>query len=124
MIQQIELRTRDESRLAEEATERGVAGLASDLSDQLTVICALANLGGEVSYDVELTESYFAQIESAGKRAAQITGQLLVRETGARATVQRASDTTDPRQTASSFRRRLTSARALVTKAGAPRPPL
>ena len=55
-----------------------MAGVAHDLRDELTVICAYASLGGEVSYDAELTESYFARIESAGKRAAHISERLLV----------------------------------------------
>ena len=78
MIEQIEFGTRDEYLLAEEATERGMAAVVADINDQLTVICGLAHLGGDASYDAERTESYFAQIESAGKTAAQIVRQLLV----------------------------------------------
>ena len=91
-------------------------------------------MGGEVSYDAEQTENYFAQIESAGNNAAQITRQLLVLDPArpserthpkelAAPAAQASEATTDPRQTTSSFRRRLTAARALVTKPGPPRPP-
>jgi len=135
MIEQIEFGTRDEYLLAEQATERGMAAVVQNLNDQLTVICGLAQMGGEVSYDAERTENYFAQIESAGKKAAQITRQLLVFDPArpsehehskkvAWPAAQPSEATTDPRQTASSFRRRLTAARALVTKTGLPRPPL
>ena len=134
MIEQIEFGTRDEYRLAEQATERGIAAVVQDLNDQLTVICGLAQMGGEVSYDAEQTENYFAQIESAGKNAAQIARQLLVLDPAWRVerehptelagpAAQASEATTDPRQTTSSFRRRLTAARALVTKPGPPRPP-
>jgi hypothetical protein len=126
MIKQIEFGTRDESLLAEQATERAPAAVVQDLNDQLTVICGLAHMGGEVSYDAELTENYFAQIESAGKKAAQITRQLLVLDPArpsefehptepAWPAAQPSEATTDPRQIASSFRRRLTAARGLVT---------
>jgi hypothetical protein len=60
-------------------------------NDQLTVICGLAHLGGDASYDTERTESYVAQIESAGKKAAQITRQLLVLDPR-----QLSEDETDP----------------------------
>ena len=119
MIEQIEFGTRDEYLLAEEATERGMAAVVADLNDQLTVICGLAHLGGDASYDAERTESYFAQIESAGKKAAQITRQLLVLDPH-----HSAEDETDPRETESSFRRRLTSARARVRKIRLSEPPL
>ena len=119
MIEQIEFGTRDEYLLAEEATERGMAAVVQDINDQLTVICGLAHLGGDASYDTERTESYFAQIESAGKKAAQITRQLLVLDPQ-----QLSHDQTDPRETDSSFRRRLTSARARVTKIRLSKPPL
>ena len=133
MIEQIEFGTRDEYLLAEHATERGMAAVVQDLNDKLTVICGLAQMGGEVSYDAERTENYFAQIESAGKNAAQITRQLLVFDPARPSEREHpkvlagpAAQTSeaDPRQTASSFRRRLTAARALVTKPGSPRPPL
>jgi hypothetical protein len=135
MIEQIEFGTRDEYLLAEQATERGIAAVVQDLNDQLTVISGLAHMGGEVSYDAERTENYFAQIESAGKKAAQITRQLLVLDPArpsehehpkklAWPAAQPSAATTNPRQTASSFRRRLTAARALLTKTGHPRPPL
>jgi hypothetical protein len=78
VIEQIEFGTHDEYLLAEEATERGMAAVIEDLNDQLTVICGLAHLGGGASYDAERTECYFAEIESAGEKAAQITRQLLV----------------------------------------------
>ena len=68
MIEQIEFGTRDEYRRAEEATERGMAAVVEALNDQLTVICGLAHLGGDTSYDVEQTERYFAEIESAARR--------------------------------------------------------
>ena len=62
----------------EEASDLvGVAGVVHDLGDELTVICAYANLGGDVSYDAELTEDYFGRIESAGKNAARLMRQLL-----------------------------------------------
>ncbi len=129
MIEQIEFGTRDEYLLAKQATERGMAAVVQDLNDQLTVICGLAQIGGEVSYDAERTESYFAQIESAGKKGAQITRQLLVLDPArpsepedpmelAWAAAHTSEATTDPPQTASSFRRRLTAARALVTRPG------
>jgi hypothetical protein len=133
MIEQIEFGTRDEYRRAEQATERGMAAVVQDLNDQLTVICGLAGMGGEVSYDSERTENYFAQIESAGKKAAQITRELLDPappsehehpKKVAWPAAQPSETTIDPRQTASSFRRRLTAARALVTKTGLPKPPL
>jgi hypothetical protein len=136
VVQQIEFGTRDEYLLAEEATERGMAAVVEDLNDQLTVICGLAHLGGEASYDAEWTESYFAQIESAGKKAAQITRQLLVLDprspsgdehpaAQAWTAAQHASEAmAHPRPTGSSFRRRLTSARALITRTGSPKPPL
>ena len=119
MIEQIEFGTRDEYLLAEEATERGMAAVVADLNDQLTVICGLAHLGGDASYDAERTESYFAQIESAGKTAAQIVRQLLVLDPR-----QLSRDETGPRDTESSFRRRLTSARAQVRKIRLSKPPL
>jgi hypothetical protein len=78
MIEEIEFGTRDEYLLAEKAIARGMAAVVTDINDQLTVICGLAHLGGDASYDAERTESYFAQIESAGKKAAEITRQLLV----------------------------------------------
>ena len=135
MIEQIEFGTRDEYLLAEQATERGLAAVVQDLNDQLTVICGLAQMGGEVSYDAERTENYFAQIEAAGKKAAQITRQLLVLDPPRPSEHEHpkrvvwpathpSEATTDPQQTASSLRRRLTAARALVTKTGPPRPPL
>jgi hypothetical protein len=135
MIEQIEFGTRDEYLRAEQATERGMAAVVQDLNDQLTVICGLAGMGGEVSYDSERTENYFAQIESAGKKAAQITRELLVLDPAppsehehpkkvAWPEAQPSAATIDPQQTASSFRRRLTAARALVTKTGLPKPPL
>ena len=135
MIEQLEFGTRDEYLHAEQATERGMAAVVQDLNDQLTVICGLAHMGGEVSYDAERTENYFAQIDSAGKKAAQITRQLLVLGPAepseseqatkpAWPTTPAAGGVTEPRQPASSFRRRLTSARARVTKTGSPRPPL
>ena len=123
MTQQIELGTRDERLHADEATETGIAGVVNDLNDQLTVMCGLAHLGAEVSYDAERTESYFAQIESAGTKAAQITRRLLTLD---RLAISEATHTkevawprvqqainavTGPRQAASSFRRRLTAAR-------------
>jgi hypothetical protein len=133
MIEQIEFGTRDEYRRAEQATERGMAAVVQDLNDQLTVICGLANMGGEVSYDAERTENYFAQIESAGKNAAQITRQLLVLDPARPSEHEhpkkvawpaaQPSEATTHQHTASSFRRRLTAARALVTKTGLPRPP-
>ena len=135
MIEQIEFGTRDEYLLAEQATERGMGAVVQDLNDQLTVICGLAQMGGEVSYDAERTENYFAQIESAGKKAAQIARQLLVLDPAwpserehptslASPATQPSEASTDPRQHASSFGRRLAAARALVTKPGSPRPPL
>jgi hypothetical protein len=123
MAQQIEFGTRDERLHADEATEPGLAGVVSDLNDQLTVIGSLAHLGGEVSYDAELTESYFAQIESAGTKAAQITRRLLTLDRLAISETRHTKDVawprvqqailavTAPRQAASSFRRRLTAAR-------------
>jgi hypothetical protein len=123
MTQQIEFGTRDERPDADEATEGSIAGVVNDLNDQLTVMCGLAHLGGEVSYDAERTESYFAQIESAGTKAAQITRRLLTLDrlaiSGTTHTkevawprVQHAIDApSSPRQAASSFRRRLTAAR-------------
>jgi hypothetical protein len=127
MIQQIPLGTRDGVRLGEEATKRGMAGVFQDLNDELTVICAYASLGGDVSYDAEQTENYFAMIESAGKKAAQITGQFLVvdavRPSEGRHTKtvawpaarEAVGATNDSGQAASSFRDRLTAARELVT---------
>jgi hypothetical protein len=119
MIEQIEFGTRDEYLLAEEATERGMAAVVQDLNDQLTVICGLAHLGGDASYDAERTEGYFAQIESAGKKAAQITRQLLVLDPR-----QLLQDEISPRETESSFRRRLTSARARARRIRLSKPPL
>ena len=78
MAHQSELRTRDEDLLAPRPSGRDTAGVLNDLNDQLTVICAYASRGGDASYDAELTENYFALIESAGKRAAEIAGQLVV----------------------------------------------
>jgi hypothetical protein len=114
-----------------------MAAVVQDLNDQLTVICGLAQMGGEVSYDAERTENCFAQIESAGKKAAQITRQLLVLDPAGPSELEHPTKaawpaaqptpseaTTDLRPIASSFRRRLTAARALVTKTGPPRPPL
>jgi len=122
MTQQIEFGTRDERPDADEATKGSIADVVNDLNDQLTVMCGLAHLGGEVSYDAERTESYFAQIESAGTKAAQITRRLLTLDRLAISgtthkevawpRVQHAIDAaTSPRQAASSFRRRLTAAR-------------
>jgi hypothetical protein len=100
-----------------------MAVVVHDLSDELTVICAYASLGGDVSYDSELTEGYFARIEAAGKKAAQITRQLLVVDAvrpsevkHTKAVAWRASQdaiaaANDSRQIASSFRHRLVAAR-------------
>jgi signal transduction histidine kinase len=129
MIEQIEFGTRDEYLLAEQATERGMSAVVQDLNDQLTVISGLAQMGGEVSYDAERTENYFAQIESAGKTAAQITRQLLLFDPARPSehehpkkldwpATQPSEATTDLQPTASSFRRRLTAARARVTTTG------
>lgn len=124
MSLQIALDTRDEALLAEEATERGMAAVVNDLNDELTVICAFANLGGDASYDTERTEAYFALIETAGKKAAQIAGRLLVLDPDhpsgheyTKAVAWPAGEPTidaaiDPRKAESSFRRRLTTARA------------
>ena len=68
MIEQIDFGTREEYLLAEEATEQGITVVVSDLNDQLTVICGLATLGAEASYDAERTENYFALIESASTK--------------------------------------------------------
>lgn len=57
------------------AAERTMAGIVHDLTDELAVICAYANLGG-ISNDPARTESYFALIESAGKKASLLTRQL------------------------------------------------
>src|SRR6188474_1888816 len=108
----------------EEATDLvGMAAVVHDLSDELTVICAYASLGGDVSYDVELTEGYFARIESAGKNAAQIIRQLLVvgaagpsgvRPINPVASLAAQADdaaTNDSRPVGSSFRQRLVAAR-------------
>ena len=119
MIQQIPLGTRDEVLLAKAVTRRGMAGVVRDLSDELTVICAYANLGGDASFDAELTESYFAMIEAAGKKASEITGRLLVADTARPPEVRNTKAvawpaigaTNDSRQAASSFRRRLLTAR-------------
>jgi hypothetical protein len=81
MAHQIEERAREEDCVAENATGRGMAGVVRDLNDQLAAICAYASRGGDVSYDAERTENYFALIESAGNRAAEITGELLVLDT-------------------------------------------
>jgi hypothetical protein len=109
--------------LEEETELVSMAAVVHDLSDELTVICAYASLGGDVSYDVELTEGYFARIESAGKNAAQITRQLLVVDaagpSGVRPTkpvaslAAQAADaaTNDSRPVGSSFRQRLVAAR-------------
>jgi hypothetical protein len=95
----------------EEVTDLvGMAAVVHDLSDELTVICAYASLGGDVSYDVELTEGYFARIESAGKNAAQIARQLLVVD-AAEPAAHDAVAATDSRPVASSFRQRLVAAR-------------
>lgn len=123
MTQQIELGARDERELAHEATDRGTPGIVNDLNDQLTVISGLAHLGAEASYDAELTESYFAQIEAASTKAAQITRELLsldrpaaseptqTKEVAWPRVQQAIGAATGPRQTASSFRGRLTAAR-------------
>ena len=99
--------------------EVGMTTVVHDLTDELTVICAYANLGGDVSYDAELTESYFARIESAGKNAAQLMRQLLslelpVSDGGDEASAterpvveQMTVPTDEPVLTTSSFRRRL-----------------
>ena len=104
MIEQIDFGTREEYLLAEEATEQGITVVVSDLNDQLTVICGLATLGAEASYDAERTENYFALIESASTKAAQITRQLLV------------LDLPHPEPARSSFRRRFTAARKEMTR--------
>jgi hypothetical protein len=115
MIEQIDFGTREEYLLAEEATERGITGVVNDLNDQLTIICGLATLGAEASYDAERTENYFALIESASTKAAQITRQLLVLDLP-----HPADDAPDgptrPEPARSSFRRRLTAARAELTR--------
>jgi len=92
----------------QEATAPGMAAVVHDLSDELTVICAYASLGGDASYDSELTEGYFARIGSAGKNAAQITRRLLVVDAAAHDFVAAPADS---RQVASSFRQRLVAAR-------------
>ena len=85
MAGQIKVRTRDEDLQAGQATGLGMAGAVQDLHEELSVICAYASRGGEVSYDAELTESYFARIETAGKKAEHISQQLLLLDATRRA---------------------------------------
>jgi hypothetical protein len=128
MAHQIEVHTRDEDLLGTDVAGRDMAGVVTDLNDELTVICAYANMGAEVSYDAEQTESYFAMIEAAGKKAAQITEQLVValsarpsEDTHSKAVAWPAALDPIPAipgpsaEPQSSFRRRLTAARAVVT---------
>jgi hypothetical protein len=119
-MQQIDFSTRYEDLLAEAAPGRAMAAVVDDLNDQLDVICGFANLGAETSHDADRTESFFTRIELAGERAAQITRQLqeldLPRpsedEYARAVSSPRIDATTGPRQFVSSFRRRLTAARA------------
>ena len=74
------LPTRDEHEAAELAAGRGMARVAHDLNDQLTVICGFASLGGSASEAAERTNGYFALIDSAGQKAALLTRELLALE--------------------------------------------
>ena len=109
MAQQLELRTHDDFR-APDVGRRDLDDIVHDLTAELTTIRSYASLGGDASYDAELTESYFALIESAGKRAAQITAELMVVDSPPRSRPELppVHTTTDPRRApTSSFRRRL-----------------
>jgi PAS domain S-box-containing protein len=69
-------RLRQSQRL--EAIGRVTAGVAHDFNNLLTAIRGFANLGEATSADDDRAAKYFAEIDAAGKKAAQLTRQLLV----------------------------------------------
>ena len=114
------VRFRVEGVIVQAALEEvGMTTVGNDLSDELTVMCAYAHLGGDLSDGAGLAENYFARIESAGKNAAQLMQQLLsvelpvVRGGGGTSAIARpvgeqmTVPTDEPVRTPSSFRRRL-----------------
>jgi len=74
------LPTRDEHEATELAAGRGMASVAHDLNDQLTVICGFASLGGSASGASEQSNGYFELIDTAGQRAALLTRELIALE--------------------------------------------
>jgi signal transduction histidine kinase len=61
-----------------EAIGRVTAGVAHDFNNLLTAIRGFANLGEATSGKGDKSAKYFAEIDAAGKKAAQLTRQLLV----------------------------------------------
>jgi hypothetical protein len=122
MMQRVAFSTRSEDLFTEEATGAAMAADVDDLDDQLTVICNLATLGADASYDAR-TANYFTLIETAGARAAEIMRQLRELDPPRPSEVKQATVValprvqeaiaapTDLRRPASSFRRRATAAR-------------
>lgn len=68
-------RLRQAQRL--EAIGRVTAGVAHDFNNLLTAVCGFARLGQAAAGDEEATR-YFDEIDSAGKKAVELTRQLLV----------------------------------------------
>jgi PAS domain S-box-containing protein len=71
----VEAQLRQAQRL--EAIGRVTAGVAHDFNNLLTAIRGFANLGEAGSGDAEKAARYFAAIDAAGQKAAQLTRQLL-----------------------------------------------
>jgi len=67
-------RLRQAQRL--EAIGRVTAGVAHDFNNLLTAVCGFATLGQAASRDEKVTR-YFDEIDSAGKKAVELTRQLL-----------------------------------------------
>jgi PAS domain S-box-containing protein len=70
----LDARLRQTQRL--EALGRVTAGVAHDFNNLLTAVRGFAHLGQAASVDEETT-SYFAEIDSAGQKAGELTRQLL-----------------------------------------------
>jgi signal transduction histidine kinase len=63
-----------------EAIGRVTAGVAHDFNNLLSAICGFASLGKAASGDAEKAARYFAEIEATGKKATELTRQLLAVE--------------------------------------------
>ena len=71
----VEAQLRQAQRL--EAIGRVTAGVAHDFNNLLAAIRGFANLGEQASGSPQKTARYFAQIDSAAQKSAQLTRQLL-----------------------------------------------
>ena len=71
----VEAQLRQTQRM--EALGRVTSSVAHDFNNLITAIRGFATLGQTDSHDAERASQYFAQIDSAGERAAKLTRQLL-----------------------------------------------